>query len=255
MRPRILSLILVSCALACSSHKPLASMAGEVIPYRKTLRIGLYDWDKGMDRSGLTDCAQKFESISFLEEADVHRALRDSGLSQKGLFSLGDSFESYETLQGFDLLLLSFPSGAKRYLRMVNYMGRYTSIVTIDESPVSCEALLKAQRLVQIDSVPPFADISLGKRAAGEASEWLWLKDGSYDLRCTLPGSVFKPVSFMMPGPAQVLCQHEGGSGVNSVREGADGATAEEAAGSVLVYIVGVAASLAAIIVPILLFH
>ena len=105
--------------------------------------------------------------------------------------------------------------------------------------------------MVFADSHPPLADLSVDERPLGEAPLWIWLRDGAYRLGCKLPEQRFKSVSFTVPRASSVLCQREETMAVSDVRTD-EKMSGEEKAGSVLVWMSGMAGTLAAIILPIL---
>ena len=106
--------------------------------------------------------------------------------------------------------------------------------------------------MVFLDSHPPLADLILDDRPIGEAPLWVWLRDGKYRIQCKLEGERFQPVTLTVPKVASVLCQREDVTGVTDVKTD-EKMTAEEKAGSVLIWTAGMAGTLAAILIPILL--
>ena len=235
----------------CSGKRPPSPMRDEAIVSTQKLRIGLFDFSKGFDRSGLRKCPNDVPSVELVEEAAVHRQARDLGITPEKMLEWEERFDAFSPLRGYHLLLLVFRGPGKTYLRTVNFLGRYVSTVEMDVGSPSCRDILRTQRLVVIDSSPPIADVKIDGRMVGEAPVWTWLKDGNYSVECVLPGEVFSKVSLDVPKTVDVFCQRENvqpsGAGIER-----DDSTAEEKAGSLLVYIVGAAAAIAAIVVPIL---
>jgi hypothetical protein len=195
----------------------------------------------------------QYPNISVEDDVAVHRLARDSGIPVATLYNPATPYEEYEKIQGVHLLLLAYKSGNADYLKVVNYLGRYVSTVQLDVSRPTCKQLFQAQRIVLIDSNPPYADISLADRKLGEAPLWLWLKDGEYQINCELPEQKFKPKRISVPKDIDVICQREDVALNDNMQEEVK-MTGEEKAGSVLIYVVGAIASAAAIILPFLLF-
>lgn len=226
-------------------------MRGESLYSAAVLNVALFDPEKVMDRSQYENCDREFSTVKMLYESDVHRSLRDANIGAQSLLLKGADFAPYESLKGFHLLFLPFQRGGVKYLRTVNFLGRYVSTVVLDIEKPDCGQLFAAQRLVQVDSHPPFADLDVDGRPAGEAPRWLWLRDGAYTLECALPGEVFKPQRFRMPTQENVICGRENTQAKAAVTED-EKMTAEEKGGAVMVYLVGIAGTLAAIVLPIL---
>ena len=217
------------------------------------LQIGLLDPGHYVDRTALDACPNEYPSVEVLGETFVHRSLRDSGIPADRLYQWGDEFAPYENLKGFHLLLLPFRSQGQTYLRTVNYFGKYVTTVLLDVRTPTCGDILRAQRLFVAESIPPIADVLVDRRPVGEAPVWAWLRDGTYEITCQLPGQTFRPMQLTIPRETRIVCQRENVDSATSAGKD-EKMTAEEGAGAVLIYIVGAAAAAAAIILPLLLF-
>ena len=227
-------------------------MRDESILSTQKLKIALYDFGTRFDRSALKQCGNAFPAVELAEEAELKRILRKQGLEPKDLLRWGENFESFQTIRDFHLLLITFVENRRVYLRAINYFGKYVSTVMLDVKRPTCAHILRGQRFMVVDSSPPIADVKVDDRFIGEAPVWTWLKDGQYVVNCALPGQIFNPLSVKIPIDVHVLCRRENISS-SSVPNTEEKASMEEKAGSVLVYIVGGAAALAAIVLPILL--
>ncbi len=237
---------------ACGPKRPPSPMKDEKIFSISTLNLALFDPGVVINRKGLRACGNEFPHVNVLEETEVHRALRNHGFSPEELLSFGDRFDAYSSFSEFHLLLIPFENKGQAYLRIVNFLGKYVSTVLLDVRNPKCVDLLRAQRLVVVDSQPPLADVQVDGRAVGEAPVWIWLKDGTYEVKCALPGQIFKPISVVVPKDVMTICQRENTTSKAGPGDSDEKMTAEEGAGSVLVYIVGAAATAAAIIIPLL---
>ncbi len=228
-------------------------MRDEKVFFSNKFRVAVFDYGSGFHRSGLDQCEQEFPAVEVVGETYVHRILRNAGLNPEEMARFGDVFEPYKKLRGIHLLLIAFREGGEHYLRIVNYLGRYVSTVVLDIQNPTCEDILRAQRIVAVESNPPFADIQMNGRKLGESPLWIFLRDGSYEIECKLPGQMFSPIRFKMPGTAHVQCSRENVQSKAQVDE-FHKMSGEEKAGSVLIYLVGIAGAIGLGILPFLLF-
>jgi hypothetical protein len=235
------------------SHAPPSPMRNEALNSSSAMRVAIFNKGTRLDRTALEACTRDFSKMEVLDETYVHRAARDGGVSVHELFSLGDRYAAYSAFREFELLLIAFRSGDKDYLRIVNNLGGYVSTVVLDIPKPTCKDIFSSQRIVLLDSVPPFADVSVDGRKVGEAPRWVWLKDGTYKQDCTLTEHTFKPVKFSIPTDQRAYCQREATTG-KSAPDAEEKMSVEEGAGSVLMYIAGAAGTIAAILIPLLLF-
>jgi hypothetical protein len=245
--------VLSVCLLApsCGSKRAPSPMSGETIFYASELKMAVFDFGTGLDRSRLEECSREFPSVEILGEDGVHRALRAAGLTPNTLLAWGEDFESFRQLKGLHLLLLVFPRDNRTYLRTVNYLGRYVTTVVLDVARPGCEDIFRAQRVVSIESHPPYADIQLDGRGIGESPLWAWLRDGTYEIQCRSPGEKFRPVKLQIPKDVRVQCLRENVKSDTRAAED-EPMTAGEKTGSVLVFLVGAIAAVAAILIPLL---
>jgi hypothetical protein len=251
------SLLLAALLLAaCAGKSGPSPMKDETIRSTGRFTMAIINFGSGLDRTALEECPSEYPGLTVLDDTAVHRAARDAGITAEELLTFGNSFPSFERMQGLNMILVAFRSGKKDYLRVVNYLGRYVSTVLLDIRRPKCEDIFKAQRLVVFDSVPPLADVKVDGREIGEAPAWVWLRDGNYRATCAMPGHTFKPVSVSVPKDTRAICMREELSEKAAAKNNEmEKMTAEEKLGSVLVYIVGAAATAAAIILPLLFFH
>jgi hypothetical protein len=226
-------------------------MRGEEIRSTKLLRVGWIDFGTRAGRRGVDRCPEEFPALEVRSEASLVAAWRKEGVLPEHLLQWGSDFSRFRPIRDLHLLFLVFEEGPKRYLRAVNFLSRSVSTVVLDVASPRCEELLRKERLVGIDSHPPIADVSVDGRVVGEAPIWISLRKGSYEISCALSGETFKPMEISIPGVVKVLCQRENTDSRSSL-ERDDDITSGEKAGSVLVYLLGAAASLAAVILPIL---
>lgn len=227
-------------------------MRHEVIRSTQLLKIALIDFGTGFDRRGLDDCSNDLPAVAVVSEASLVTSLRKDGILPTTLLEWGNDFNRFQTVEGLHLLFLVFGDGTKKYLRAVNYLSQAVSTVVLDVASPKCDELLRMERMVVIESHPPIADVDLAGRRIGEAPVWVWLRSGSYEVNCSLPGQVFKPIRLAVPGTLRVLCQRENTEAARTIDQ-PEYQTGEEKAGSILVYVVAAAASVAAVVVPLLL--
>ncbi|MFH1263297.1 MAG: hypothetical protein V1495_07655 [Pseudomonadota bacterium] len=240
--------------LGCAQKNAPTGMRHEEIRSTQQLKIGLIDFGAGFDRRGIDGCADQFPKIEVVGEPALVSSLRKEGIYSERLLEWGSDFGSFRSVRGFHILFLTFELDGRTYLRSVNYLRQSVSTVVLDVKSPSCEELLRKERMVVVESHPQIADVGIGERKIGEAPVWVWLRPGDYKIDCILPEQIFKPVPLKVPGTVRVLCQRENSSAVTRGADQPEEMTGEEKAGSVLVYIVGGAASIAAILLPILFF-
>jgi hypothetical protein len=227
-------------------------MEEEAIPSFSTLRIAVFNRGSGLDRTALEACPAQYPQVEVLDEVAVHRALRAAGMTPDALLALGDRFAAYGPFRDFQLLLIAFRAGGRDHLRIVNFPGRYVTTVLLDVPRPTCNQILAGQRLVSLDSIPPLADLKVDERPVGQAPLWLWLRDGDYRVECAEVGHTFKPVPLKVPAQTRLVCQREEMVSAPGGAMEPEPMTGEEKAGSVLVTILGIAATAAAVILPIL---
>ncbi|MFH1017767.1 MAG: PEGA domain-containing protein [Pseudomonadota bacterium] len=251
---RKLEILLISVLLAaCGGKAGPSPMKGEAIHSTSRFTMAILNLGSALDRTLLEQCPASYPGLEVLDDTAVHRAARNAGVRAEGLLAFGETFPQFERIQGFQLLLIAFRSGKQDYLRTVNYLGGYVSTVLLDIPRPRCDDIFRAQRLIVIDSVPPMADVKVDGREIGEAPAWVWLRDGKYKTQCVMQGHTFKPVTVAVPQASRAVCMREEVNPKTAAEaDQMEPMSAEEKAGSILVYIVGAAASLAAIIIPIL---
>lgn len=249
MNPRpSLPAVLAALALAgCGHSQPPSSLKNREIYSAQLLRIGLVDFGTGFNRRGLDRCPNEFPAVEVESEAALLDRWKQSGLAPEHLLTWGEDFARFRAVGNLHLLFLVFEQDSKPYLRSVNFLSRTVSTVKLDVAGPRCDELLRKERVIVVDSYPPLADVSLGGRVVGEAPAWIALPKGTHEVRCELPGQIFKPVAVTIPGVVQALCQRE-----NTAPPEQDELTGSEKAGSVLVYVVGGLASIAAVVLPLL---
>jgi hypothetical protein len=228
-------------------------MKHETIFSTQKLRMAVLDYGTNFSRRGMDACGRDYSATEVMDEGSFVAFLRNRDLKPSQLLDFGQEFSKFQQIPGVDLLLLVFQSGEKRYLRSVNYLGHRISTFLLDVKQPSCEEVLRLERLVLVESHPPLADVSIDGRKIGEAPVWVLLKEGAYQVHCSLPDQVFKPVPFSVPRDTRVLCQREN-SAVRNLPGQSDEPTLEEGASSIFLYLLGAAASVAAVLVPILIF-
>lgn len=249
---RLTLLLFVVLALSACAHSPARSpMRREAIRATQLLKVAWIDFGSGVDRRGFQACPEAFPGIEVIGEPSLIPTLRKDGILPEHLLEWESDFPRFRSIQGLHLLFLVFEAGPKIYLRTVNYLSESVSTVVLDVPSPKCEELLRKERVVVFESHPPIADVFLAGRRIGEAPVWVWLRNGNYEVSCALPGQIFKPIDFAVPGPVRVLCQRENTRPATGADQ-ADETTAEEKAGSVLIYLLGAAASIAVIVLPIL---
>ena len=215
--------------------------------------MGLIDYGVNLNRSGIDSCSEEFQSIQIQSEPSIVAMLRHEGILPEELLRWGNEFGRFQVLSQFDLLFLVLRSEGVTYLRTINYLAKFVTTVILDQTIPACIDLLRANRLVLIESHPPFADVIMDDRVIGEAPLWVWLRDGVYEIRCSLPEQFFKSVQFVVPKDFRMLCQRENRQVKGGMTQ-EDEVTMDEKVGSVLVYVLAGVTSLAAIILPFLLF-
>jgi hypothetical protein len=216
--------------------------------------MGWIDFGTGVSPEGIEKCPEEYSATEVFNEPTMISLLRSKGLEPNQLLQWGTRYDAFAQLPEVQLLFLFFRVGDIRYLRTVNRLGQFATTVILDVSRPNCKDLIRSQKMVLVQSHPPIADVLIDGRKVGEAPIWVHLKDGAYVAACLLPGQTFKPVPFTIPHDSRVLCQRENSAAQNVPGE-PDKPTIEEGVSSVFLYLVGSAASIAAIVVPFLIFR
>ncbi len=216
------------------------------------LTVGYLDFGTGLDLRFWSGCVAAWPSLAVYEEGSFLLALKNQGIEGVDLLSRGETFKRFEEIKGVTLLLLYFREGENLRVRTVNYLSRKVTTTTVRPDQHSCRGLFGQQNLVAIESHPPIADVFIDNRQIGEAPVWTHLRPGRYQIGCRLPQNTFRPETITVPNDTKILCQRENQQGMD---ESLGDVSTGDKLGAALVYLVGIAASVAAaILLPIFVF-